>query len=159
MNAPRSQQQYQLDSPQPPFRHLSQPEQTMRATLLTYILLHGISPFASRNPTIISQIWPNLPHSCSVIQPRAIAAAALRLVLHGLLQLVDALPWRNVDFVVLTRCVDCAAVRARHLAAYQRHCAPVLCHPPGYVDLFVCGRVLFRPVQCSGDGRWKMEDG
>jgi hypothetical protein len=145
MNAPRCQQQYQLDHTKPRLRHLSQPEQMMRPLTTSFCM--DIS-FASRSR--VSQIWPNLPHSCSVIQPRAIATAALGLVLQGLPQLVDALPWRNVDFVVLTRSVDCAAVRAGHLAAYQRHRAPVLGHSAGYVDLCVCGRV------CLGEWTWKM---
>jgi hypothetical protein len=145
MNAPRCQQQYQLDHKQPRLHHFNQPEQMMRPLTTSFCM--DIS-FASRSR--ISQIWPNLPHSSSVVQPRAITAAALGLVLHGLPQLVDALPWRDVDFVVLTRSVDCAAVRARHLAAYQRHRAPVLGHSAGYVDLCVCGRV------CLREWIWKM---
>lgn len=72
------------------------------------------------------------------IEPRAIAPTALHLVQHALLQLVDALLRRDVDFVVLARRVDPSAVGARHLAPDQRHRAPVLCHRAADVYFGVC---------------------
>lgn len=92
------------------------------------------------------------------VEPRAIAPTALHLVQHGPLQLVDAVLRRDVDLVVLARRVDPGAVGARHLAADQRHRAPVLGHRAADVYFGVCfgGRRKGGFGQSSLDGmvRW-----
>lgn len=62
--------------------------------------------------------------------------------------------------MVFTRCVDCAAVGARHLAADQRHRSAVLCHCAGDVDFGVCGRLCLGRVEMAENGNvWMTGDG
>lgn len=90
------------------------------------------------------------------IEKRAIATTTLHLVVQRGPQLVDALVRRHVDFMVLARGVDLAAVGTRHLGAYQRHCASVLRYTRGYVDLGVYGR--FECRQCVRANRFSEGD-